>query len=556
MHLVFEFPIVDCRPLLAGNKGKLTEPPWSGLSPNSKTFIRNFGAVQQRNAGGSDDWTAEDYFCNTRHLMKYKDLHKQGFKIAKGIVPAIYNSYRRYFSNGFFVGKIEAGFVDNTEKKIRESVLEEGSVSLSDILKHYVNLPVTIQTEESKLYKAGPKLAARYLEESTAEKMAKESQDKMIVAGEIAIIVVYNDNTAFKLPAPSFLLNEIALPGQENSLKLYGYKLKHEGYSLKVWLIKTPANFESASPEAKKVLRNLRINLLRIHLEKETIRILLNSIKSNKIPLIENSPEANLANNYFKNTAEKLFKKERFNLPQKQLLNFALHSEDAVATGSFSSLQDGIYHFQDKYTRDNVEKLITGMAPKIVLFICTSPKDINPLDFGEEFKQIKDSLRRGTDRNNYKIEIETAVRKANFVKILNSYAPDYLHLSMHGSLKDGLFFENEDKEKCAMSVTEFSAALEAYSHGEKTMVIIISACNSKPHAVAAKNYCSYAIGTQAAFPADAGVLYAANFYAGLVADAPLEITECHHAAINAIQKYIPKWDDINNIPVYQIPVLI
>lgn len=550
------FPIVDCRPLLAGNNSKLTAPPWSGLSPNSKTFIRHFGAVQQRNAGGSDDWTAEDYFCNTHLSMKYKDLHKQGFEIAKGIVPAIYNSYRRYFSNGFFVGKIEAGFVDNTEKKIRESVFEEGSVSLNEILKHYVNLPVTIQTEESKLYKAGPKLAARYLEESTAEKMLAEGQNKILVAGEIAIMLVYASNAAFKLPEPSFLLNEITLPGQEGSLKLYGYKLRHEGYSLKVWLIKTPENFESASSDAKKVLRNLRINLLRIHLEKETIRILLNGIKSNKILLKENSPESKLADSYFKNTAEKLFKKERFNLPQKQLLDFALHSEDTVAPGSFSSLQDGIYYFQDKYIRDNVEKLISGMAPKIVLFICTSPKDINPLDFGEEFKQIKDSLRPGTDRNNYKIEIETAVRKADFLKILKSYSPDYLHLSMHGSLKDGLYFENEDKEKCPMPVSEFAEALEAYSTSEKTMVIIISACNSKLHAVAAKNYCSYAIGTQAAFPADAGVLYAAKFYAGLVADAPLQIAECHQAAINAIQKYIPKWDDINNIPVYQIPVLI
>lgn len=556
MHLVFQFPLIDCRPLLAGYNGKLNNPPWHGLSPNSKAFIRHFGAVQERNAGGSDDWTAEDYFCNTHLSMKYKDLHKQGFAIAEGIVPAIFNSYRRYFSDGYFLGKIEAGFVDNTENKINESTFEEGSISLSDILKHYANLTVTIRLEESKLYKAGPKLAARYLAESTAGKIVTEERDKLIVAGEIVIMLVYAANAAFKLPVPSFLLNEILLPRHEGSLKLYGYKLKHEGYTLKVWLIETPANFEAASPAAKKVLRNLRINVLRIHLEKETIRILLNNIKNNKISLKENSAEAKLADSYFKKTSQKLFKKKRFNLSQKQLLDFALHSEDAVAPGSFSLLEDGIYYFQDKYIRNNIEKLLTGMAPKIVLFICTSPKDINPLDFGEEFKQIKDSLRPGTDRNNYKIEIETAVRKNEFLKILKSYSPDYLHLSMHGSLKDGLYFENEDKEKCPMPVNEFAEALETYTNGLKGMVIIISACNSKPHALAVKNYCSYAMGTQAAFPADAGVLYAAKFYAGLVADAPLPIADCHQAAIDAIQKYMPQWDAINNIPVYQIPVLI
>ncbi len=186
MHVVFQFPIIDCRPLLPKNYGKLRYPEWPNPTINSKPFIRHFGAVRERNSGSVSDWTGETYYYNSLLAMQYSDLHKQGFDIAPYIQPrdydyykgyyvddyfksAIYDSYRRYYSDGYFVGKIEAGFVDNTEKKINAFSVPKDTIDLMHILKHYANLPVKINNKKIKLYKAGRLLAKSYYKESTQE---------------------------------------------------------------------------------------------------------------------------------------------------------------------------------------------------------------------------------------------------------------------------------------------------------------------------------------------------------------------------------------------------
>ena len=556
MHIIFEFPIVDCRPLLPDEEGKLINPEWPTPTDSAKPFIRHFGAVKERNAGGSTDWTGEAYFCNTHLALQYDELHKKGFPLSPGQQSAIYNSYRRFYSDGYFVGKIEAGFVDNIEKKAEAAGLENTKINLSDVLEHYADLPVKVDDKDFKLYKAGAALTKKYYGASTSKEKSAAPQQQFVVAGELLIVLVFSANDKFVLPETASLLEQVTLPDNKGSLKLHSYKLKHEGYSLKVWLIETPAPLSSLSKPDKSILRNLRINLLRIHIEKETLRILLNKIKNKKIQLDNDSKEAQLADSYFKKTAERLFKKERYSLQQKNILDFALNSENSMSPDSFTSLEQGVYYFQDQFTRNNIQRLLNGMAKKMILFICASPKEKNPLDFGNEFKKIKDNLQKGSDRYNYVIEIEPSVKRSEFLDLLTKYKPDYLHLSMHSSLTDGLYFEDGNEDKSPMPVAEFEGILELHNRLHHPKVIILSACNSKAHAAAVKPYCDYAVGTQTVFPAAAGVIYADKFYATLFEDNSSHIPECHDAGRKAIEIFKPEFDPINDIPVFEIPVLI
>lgn len=556
MHIIFEFPIVDCRPLLPDEEGRLTNPEWPTPPDSAKSFIRHFGAVKERNAGGSTDWTGEAYFCNTHLALQYDELHKHGFSFLPGQQSAIFNSYRRFYSDGYFVGKIEAGFVDNIEKKVEAPGLNDIKINLVDVLKHYADLPVKVDEKGLQLYKAGPALTKKYYGESTLKEKLPLQQQQFVVAGELLIVLVFSSNDKLVLPETASLLEQVPLPDNQGALKLYGFKLKHEGYSLKAWLIETPAPVSALSKPDKSILRNLRINLLRIHIEKETLRILLNKIKNKKIQLDNDSKEAQLADSYFKKTAERLFRKERYSLQQKNILDFALNSENSMSPDSFTSLEQGVYYFQDQFTRNNIQRLLNGMAKKMILFICASPKDKNPLDFGNEFKKIKDNLQKGSDRYNYVIEIEPSVKKSEFLDLLTRYQPDYLHLSMHASLTDGLYFEDDHQDKSPMPVAEFEGILALHDRLHHPKVIILSACNSKAHATAVKPYCDYAVGTQTVFPADAGVIYADKFYATLFEDNSMHIPECHDAGRKAIELFKPQFDPINDIPVFEIPVLI
>lgn len=555
MHIIFQFPIVDFRPLL-NSVEKLPYPEWPDIGMSSQRFIRRFGAVQQRKAGGNEYWSGEGYYCNAHLVMQYDNLHHKGFELVPGIKTAIFNAYRRYSSAENFLGRMEAGFVDNAEGLIYRHQLPSNSVKLEAILRHYCNMPVTVDGKQFKLSRIGQRLADNYYLQSTPVKVIPQARNKSVKAGDVVILLVYSTSNAFKLPHYSFKIEEIELPGETVKLKLHGYKLRHENLSYKVWLIELPSRMTDLTKPAKAVLRNLRINLLRIHLEKETIRILLNGIKSKEILMDPDSAQAQLANAYFEQTGQKIFQKTRYSIQQQKLLDFALYSENSADPGSFVQLEEGIYNFKNKYVRNNIERLLTRMAKKKILLICTSPRDSNPTAFDDEYKRIKNALRASTDRDNFEIEIETSVKKAEFFDLLNHHKPHFLHLCMHTTLQDGLYFEDEHKEVFPMPVAEFADIIKLFSEEVlKPTCILLSACNSKAHAEAVTAYCDFAIGTQRVFPASAGIVYAAGFYQTLFENNLSNIPYCHKGGIQAIKSCKEDFGTYD-IPVYDIPVLI
>ncbi|CAM4279039.1 hypothetical protein [Gillisia limnaea] len=559
MHIIFQYPIVDLRDIVSGGNGRLNDPKWPDPQERRQSFVSGFGKVKSRNLGGSDNFTGESYYCDSHSAIKFKELQHQGFSEGITTPASIFNSYRRYYNDGRFVGKVEIGLIDNLEKIIRNYPGSEG-IQISSILKHYSNLEATVEDEQVKLYKAGPRLSKKYQRESTLREKHFQINPDYVQTGELTIVLTYSSHERLIVPRRSFSLEKIELPNDAGSIELFGYKLKQDGYPTKVWIIKIPANFRSKSGKHKTILRDLRMNLLRIHLEKETIKILLNAIKYKQIELEKESAEAKQVNAYFEQTSKKLFRKSRYDIKQENLLDFALQSEKSMDKGSFNSLKENITYFQDEFMLDNLGKLVGSMAVKPMLFVCSNPRDSNFIDFDKEYKDLKYNLQRAIDRDHYDIEIELSVTKDEFKDILDRYKPQFLHLSMHATVKDGLHFEDKNKAILPMSVKEFKQIIERYTKKHELKLVLISACNSKNHAKAIKEYCDFAIGTKAVFPVPAALIYSNNFYTTLFNGYQKDLEYCHSGAINAIEFNNPKFDDLDyknkKIRVHEIPVLI
>jgi hypothetical protein len=552
MHVIFQFPIIDYRSLLPGKGGRLPFPEWPEPS-DAHAFIRRFGNVAKRFAGGNKDFPGESYYCNAHLSMRFDDLHKKGPVLEEGLSAAIINCYRRFFSDGKFVCKMEAGFVDNTEK--RSARIKEKPVDISTLLMQYADLPVMINNKQRKLYTAGKFLADQYYLEST-KKPAGDKPMKPVKEGELCVVTTFSSVDNLQLPKHSFLLKQIELSANRGNLKIHGYKLRKSDQAIKVWLIETPVWKEGPPNDVKALIRELRMYLLRVHLEKETMRILLNGIKSGDIPLEQNSAQAKEVDDYFQDIGEKIFQKKRFSFNQADLLGFALQSEEVVNPGSFSTIEDGIHYFKDKYTRQNIEKAITGMARKIVLFICACPTDKNPLAFLKEFSRIKKALRQSLDRNNFDLEIEGSVKNADLFELLNDYRPEYLHISLHSSLKNGLYFEDEAGNLSTMPVEEFKSIMNLFAQVHKPAAIILSACNSKNHGLAIKDIFDHVIATETVLPETAGIVYASRFYTTLFSNNSNTVPFCHAAACQAIEFTKPSFAPINEFPVHQILTLL
>ena len=329
-----------------------------------KPFVRKFGSVTPRSYGGVEEWSAEDYYCNAHLSIKYHDLDKKGFAVTDTNKTAVLKCYRRFFSDGKFMGKMELGFIDNMEA-VMARMAEKKPVNITSILAHYANLQVAVNGKTIKLYKAGVPFAQNFCDSSTVYKMVQKDLQQYIVDGEICFTVIYSTGQAIELPTRAEKINEYDVKGEV--IRLYGYRMHHEGYSFKVWIIELPCAEKDLSVKLKGILRNLRINLLRIHAEKETVRILLNSINDETITLQPGSAKTELADNYLKEIAEKLFSKKRYKLEQEGMLDFALQSENVAMPGSFSTLENSIHRFSDQYTSKNIEQAVetnVGRQPK------------------------------------------------------------------------------------------------------------------------------------------------------------------------------------------------
>lgn len=548
MHLVLQYPIVDFRPALKGENSRLGVPSWPQPDMQRKPFIRHFGKVEARKRGGSDDFGAEEYFCNAHLSIRYNDLHKQGYILDNGLTPAIFNSYRRLYCDGYFFSKVELGFVDNTEKFLTGSA----GLPLVSYLKHYLTtIPITINAKETRLYQAGKPLAESYFAATSSPKNNGAALRPFVKDGQICLVLVYTAGEKIVLPQQAKKINEYTASNE--FIRLYGYKLHINGMYYKVWLIESSQPEKKLTQPLQTILRRLRMNLLRIHAEKETVRILLNGIKAGLVP--GSTLPANLAT-YLQKTAKKLFKKERHSLDQTDILSFALQSEDSLQPGEFTTLNENIESTLDRFGAQNVSRLLEKMLAqekKLILLVSSSPTNKNPLNFGRELRQIEDVLERSADRGNYEIKPKAGVKKEELLVLLNQYRPHYLHITLHASSVEGLYFEAPDGEPAPISAEDFAEVLKTFSEKQRLEVIILSACHSAEHAKAVKPYCQHSVGMKAVFPDRASIVYAKGFYEMLFNDNQTDLPFCHKSAVLGIKQANPVFEAIKGTAVHDIP---
>jgi hypothetical protein len=351
MFFTINFPLIDLRPVLK-NTWKLYTPAWP--TPNAyNSFIKNFGSVRERLKGGDSFWGAEDKYCNAEGILKLK--RSSGTFNIKPV-------YKRFYSDGHFMSKIEIGLKDNVGLSFEES---NDKLELENLLLQYCFLRIIIKSSNYKktetfLFNAGSYLAKSYAVSSTNSNKITAQTYRNVIPGQPIIIAIYDSIKQIVLPHYSKLIFDNFCQSKfSNGITLHHIKLNDQPFPIKAWLIGIPKRLSAnENKDFKSEIRNLRMNLSRIHIEKETIRILLNSIRNTSISLTPNSEESETIQWYLKKTSEKLFKAERYNIPQKNILKMALESDFMINEGISKTLTEEMNFFENKYLRKNIQQLI------------------------------------------------------------------------------------------------------------------------------------------------------------------------------------------------------
>lgn len=198
-------------------------------------------------------------------------------------------------------------------------------------------------------------------------------------------------------------------------------------------------------------------------------------------------------------------------------------------------------------------------AKKKVLVICSSPTDKNPLDFGKELDKIIKAWESSNRRDEFERPIiEPAVAAEDFCSKVLKHKPAILHLTMHASKMNGLYFEGKNGKEQPVSPERLLEYFGAISGEYRPEVCILSACNTLEHARAIQPYVHFVVGTRDFIPDRAAVIYAEGFYKAFFDGNKLE------TAHRLGQLAIKDWEKAGgrfsspglDIPTHEIPVLL
>jgi hypothetical protein len=354
MLLVFQHPVIDFRPLVDDNY-RLPMPDWP--VPEDENMMRYIGITKRRLKGGTTSWSGEHKFCTARKAIQHIDLEKHRIKFNDNTFLKTAGAFRRINSNGNFLVKFEIGVSNDFEEYLTK--ISETKNYFEFLLSEYCKLKVKIRNPLgenvlSEISHCGRLLAELYLYSTSS--YAGISNDKIekwwTAAGEpVCIIECADEDNTMQLPKYTKKIKEY--PGARVELHHYWADLAGNK-KIRTWIIKITDFFNYEED----FVRNLRLNLLRINAEKETLRKVLNLLQRKGNELIDTDEKIARIGTYLEKHSSKLLKEIRYGIDQNDIIDVALKAEETARPGELESYIETLTPLRNRYVTSNVEQIV------------------------------------------------------------------------------------------------------------------------------------------------------------------------------------------------------
>lgn len=146
-----------------------------------------------------------------------------------------------------------------------------------------------------------------------------------------------------------------------------------------------------------------------------------------------------------------------------------------------------------------------------ILLLAANPKNTEQLRLDEEFREIKERLRLGTQRESFEIHQGEAIRAKDLLQLLLEFKPDIIHFSGHAS-SNGIFLEDETGQSHLVNA---NALTSLFSLLESVECVLLNACYTESQAALIHRHVPYVIGMQTAIGDKAALKFATGFYTAL-----------------------------------------
>ena len=337
MNITVQYPITDCR-LFLHKSGKLRKPYFVSPDTEGREYIRHFGAMQGRHFQEYYYCVGENTFCNARHALRFS----RPPSFYKDQIACLKRCANRFYSDGGILGKFE---VKSAYRIQPDRLNPENGSAYRQLLDFHFGHEVRINDAKggnvrASFSDAGPALAKLYLYGSTACGSLHEIRKYWVQSGQSIVIVEEHAKRASdfrRLPAGA---TEVLLKDQWSAQYLRLYRYTYDG--IPCWIIEILSN----APEAKKMCRNLKTLLLRIHAEKQSVIKALEFLSINKD---NEAVDIRKATHFIKNTLVKLQKDRRFDLKQSDIVNIAFEADDSFSQDDYRRLRQAVLDLNNRY---------------------------------------------------------------------------------------------------------------------------------------------------------------------------------------------------------------
>lgn len=331
MLLVIQYPLVDARKLLEASS-RIPKPVWPLPEPGSE-FVRYFGAIRERKAGGLAGWGSENenLICEAVKALTFRrDLSL--YDKTSGFRLALRRAFERFYFDGYAVGKYEIGV--STKMRCPVALTHE---QLRDAVLHFLHLPVQIRNPLEKpgsyeLAQAGKPLARLYLIATTYNKLRTPESltDWQVQSGTPLVFLEHKRNESVELPPGA---RAVALPNTYG-LELYRYLAPYSGGNRHVWILQTTA----AALQEK--ARLLRLYLLRLHSEHECLRLTLRNVMLGHIVTTRGTKPSDNLQEYFDRAIKRIKKLESRSEQHftSEIADIARSATDMLSPGTLDTM--------------------------------------------------------------------------------------------------------------------------------------------------------------------------------------------------------------------------
>lgn len=336
MFVVLQHPLADLRSFAKDECRRILNPPWP-LAAVGVNFVRSSGSIQPRLGGGVDEWEGEDLYCDAGSALRFPDrlgLLRLG---PPGLPTQCRYSFRRFYSQGK-AARIEVGLKIRAFDAAAVPAPDQAPAQWLQALFAWLSLPVAVgprgqRATAARLIDTGAALARHYLHASTYRHKLPLRPDPPVAswwlqAGSPSLIVETAQGDPLALPPHT---RQLSIRPELGTL--------HHAW-LDIGKRRVSAWFLCSAGQDAAALRRLRIHLLRLHSERETLRAVLTAVAQRKLDVAQDLALSDLVQAYLNEAIRALERPARFGVEQAEMIDVARAAFGDLFAGDTSSLEN------------------------------------------------------------------------------------------------------------------------------------------------------------------------------------------------------------------------